>query len=67
MNKIGSKIDETGTLIREGASFALRRDAGGRFRLDLHRVPVDEVEKRVRIRGVLVADNLVDVDGVALE
>lgn len=67
MNKIGSKIDETGTLIREGAGFALRRDVGGRFRLDLHRVPVDEVEKRVRIRGVLVADDLVDVDGVALE
>lgn len=67
MTRIGNRIDETGTLIRDGAGFALRRDAGGRFRLDLHRVPVDEVEKRVRVRGVLVADDLVDVDGLARE
>ncbi|WP_454885193.1 DUF5818 domain-containing protein [Sphingomonas oryzagri] len=34
------------------------RDSGGRYPLDLHRVPIDEVEKRVRITGVLVADDL---------
>jgi hypothetical protein len=67
MTKIGNRIDETGTLIRDGAGFALRRDAGGRYRLDLHRVPVDEIEKRVRVTGVFVGDDLVDVDGVALE
>ena len=61
---IGARIEETGTLIRDGGGFALRRDAGGRFRLDLPRVPVDEVEKRVCIRGTLVADGLVEVDGV---
>jgi hypothetical protein len=65
MTIIGTRIDETGTLIRDGAGFLLRRDAGGRYALDLHRVPVDSVEKRVRITGVLVADGLVDVDGVA--
>jgi len=65
MATVGSCIDETGTLIRDGGGFALRRDAGGRFRLDLHRTPVDEVEKRVRVTGVLVAPDLVDVDGVA--
>jgi len=59
------RIDETGTLIRDGGGFALRRDAGGAYRLDLHRVPVDRVGKRVRITGVLVADDLVDVVGVA--
>lgn len=66
MTSIGSRIDETGTLVRDGGGFALRRDAGGRYRLDLHRVPIDEVEKRVRIIGTLVAAGLVDVDGVSL-
>lgn len=60
------RIDETGTLVRDGGGFALRRDVGGRYQLDLHRVPVDEVEKRVRIVGTLVGDALVDVDGVSI-
>lgn len=64
---IGTRIDETGTLLREGAGFVLRRDLGGRWMLDMHRVPVDHVEKRVRITGVVVADGLIDVDGVAPE
>lgn len=63
---IGARIDETGTLLRDGGSFYLRRDAGGRFRLDLRRTPVDEIEQRVRIVGTYVGDELVDVDGVAL-
>jgi hypothetical protein len=66
MSRIGTRIDETGMLVRDGGGFALRRDAGGRYQLDLHRVPVDEVEKRVRIVGTLVADALVDVDGVSI-
>ncbi len=65
MPRIGSHIDETGMLIRDAGGFSLRRDAGGRYQLDMHRVPVDHVEKRVRIRGVLVAEGLVDVEGVA--
>jgi hypothetical protein len=64
MGDFGNRIDEMGTLIRDGGGFALRRDSGGRYRLDLHRVPVDEMEKRVRITGVLVAEALVDVDGL---
>jgi hypothetical protein len=31
----------------------------------LQRVPVDHVEKRVRIVGTLLRDDLVSVDGVA--
>jgi hypothetical protein len=65
MASIGNRIDETGTLIRDGGGFALRRDVGGRYRLDLHRVPIDEIEKRVRIVGTLVSEGLVDVDGVS--
>jgi len=65
MTAIGTPIDETGTLLRDGSGFVLRRDLGGRWKLDLHRVPVDHIEKRVRITGVVVAKGLVDVDGVA--
>lgn len=61
MTPIGMRIEESGTLIREGGGFALRRDQGGRWKLDLHRVPVDHVEKRVRVSGVVVGDGLVDV------
>lgn len=64
MTAIGTNIDETGTLLREGGAFVLRRDAGGRWILDLHRVPVDHVEKRVRITGTVVGDGLVDVNSL---
>ena len=65
MTTIGSRIDETGTLIRDGGTFYLRRDAGGRYALELNRVPVDTVEKRVRVIGTLVSDDLVSADGIA--
>lgn len=67
MAAIGARIEETGTLLRDAGGFVLRRDLGGRWRLDLHRVPVDHIEKRVRIRGTIVSADLVDVDGVADE
>lgn len=62
MSAIGSRVKETGTLIRDGGGFSLRRDTGGRWKLDLHRVPVDHVEKRVCISGTIVAAGLLDVD-----
>lgn len=62
---IGARIDETGTLIRDGGVFYLRRDLGGRYRLELHRTPVDLVEKRVRLVGTLVGPALVNAEGVA--
>jgi Protein of unknown function (DUF5818) len=64
MSAIGSRIDETGTVIADGGGFALRRDIGGRWRLDLHHVPVDHVEKRVRISGIAAAEGLVDVEAL---
>ncbi len=67
MSGVGTRIDESGMLLREGGGFVLRRDLGGRWLLDLHRVPVDHVEKRVRVSGTIVGDGLVDVDGVAPE
>lgn len=66
MSEVGTPVDETGTLSREGGGFVLLRDRGGRYRLDLPRVPVDEVEKRVRVIGVLAEGGLVEVEGVSL-
>ena len=65
MTTIGSRVDETGTLSRDGGAFFLRRDLGGRYQLELHRTPVDLVEKRVRLIGTLVGPDLVNADGVA--
>lgn len=63
--EIGTAMDETGRLIRDEAGFLLQRDLGGTFRLVLLRVPVDHVEKRVRVRGYYAGDNVVEVEGVA--
>ncbi|WCT74587.1 DUF5818 domain-containing protein [Sphingomonas naphthae] len=63
---IGDPIDETGTLLRDGGGFVLRLDGGGRLRLELRRMPVDEVEKHVRLVGVLIGPDHVDVEGLRL-
>ena len=65
MTVIGTRVDEVGTLIRDGGAFYLRRDLGGRYQLELQRTPVDLVEKRVRVVGTLVGPSLVSADGVA--
>ncbi len=62
---IGTRVDETGILLRDGGAFYLRRDAGGRYQLELQRKPVDLVEKRVRLVGTIVGADLVSADGVA--
>lgn len=62
----GAPIEETGRLVRVGGGFALIRDVGGRFLLDLNRTPVDEVEKRVRVVGSYAGGGIVEVAGVAL-
>jgi len=59
---IGDRIDELGTLIRDGGAFYLRRDLWGRYLLELQRTPVDLVEKRVRLVGTLVGPDLVNAD-----
>lgn len=65
MTIIGTRIDETGMLIRDGGAFYLRRDLGGRYQFELQRTPVDLVEKRVRLVGTLVGPSLISADGVA--
>jgi hypothetical protein len=59
-----NRIDETGLLLRKGGGFVLQRDRGGQWRLDLRRVPVDLVGKRVRVIGVQADAELVEVEGV---
>jgi len=65
MTQIGDPIDMTGTLVRDGAGFVLRVARGQVYHLQLHRVPVDHVEKRVRVVGVLAGDRLIEAEGVA--
>lgn len=52
-------------LVRDGAGFAIRAERGVLFHLQLHRVPVDHVEKRVRVVGRLIGERLIEADGVA--
>lgn len=65
MRQIGERIEETGTLLRDGGGFVLQRDLGGSWRLTLHRVPVDHVAKHVRIIGVITSEGQVEVEGVS--
>ncbi|MBB6124866.1 DUF5818 domain-containing protein [Sphingobium subterraneum] len=54
----------SGLLVRDAGGFALRCDSGAIIRLLLHRVPVDLVEKRVKVTGVWISDDLIEVEGV---
>lgn len=65
MIEIGAGVDEIGRLLRDDGGFLLQRDGGGSYRLVLLRVPVDHVEKRVRVRGVYVGEGIVEAEGVA--
>lgn len=55
---------ETGLLLRVEGGFALRCDGGGQVRLDVPRTPVDHVEKRVRITGTYIAEDLIEVESI---
>jgi len=44
----------------------LRRDHGGRYQLELHRLPVNLLQQRVRLVGTLVGPMLVHAERVAL-
>lgn len=71
MTAIGTRIEESGTLIQETDRVVFRRDLGGRWRLDLHRVGIDLAEQhagqRVTITGTVVAKGLIDIDALAPE
>ncbi|WP_108811682.1 DUF5818 domain-containing protein [Sphingorhabdus sp. Alg231-15] len=55
-----------GLLVRDGAGFVLQSDDGRRYRLELLRTPIDEVEKRVIVTGLLIGDDQIEAEGVRL-
>ena len=59
------QVEARGTLVRDAGGFVLRRDGGAVELLELARVPVDLVEKRVVVRGERMADGRIAADGVA--
>lgn len=65
MTDIESQITLVGTLMRDNAGFMLRADGGLRYHLQLHRVPVDHIQKRVRITGRLIGEQLIEAESVA--
>lgn len=65
MAQTGDNIELEGMLVRDGAGFAIRVERGVLFHLQLRRVPVDCVEKRVRVMGTLIGERLIEADGVA--
>ncbi|HZV58170.1 MAG TPA: DUF5818 domain-containing protein [Sphingobium sp.] len=65
MTQQGDSIRIEGTLVRESAGFALRAERGVLYHLQLHRVPVDLVEKRVCVTGTLIDERLIEAEGVA--
>lgn len=55
-----------GLLQRDAAGFLLQCDDGGRYRLELLRVPIDEVEKRVVVTGRITDGAILEADGIRL-
>jgi hypothetical protein len=55
-----------GLLQRDAAGFLLQCDDGQRYRLELLRTSIDEVEKRVVVTGRISDSTILEVDGIRL-
>ncbi|MGB5723072.1 MAG: DUF5818 domain-containing protein [Parasphingorhabdus sp.] len=55
-----------GLLQRDATGFFLQCDDGQRYRLELLRTPIDEVEKRVVVTGRVGVNAVLEADGVRL-
>ncbi|MEO9599105.1 DUF5818 domain-containing protein [Parasphingorhabdus sp.] len=55
-----------GLLQRDEAGFILQSDDGIRYRLELLRTPIDEVEKRVIVTGRVLENAILEADGIRL-
>lgn len=64
MIPVGASVEVAGRLLRDSGGFLLRSDQGETWRLVLHRVPVDHVEKRVCVSGVHKGDGVLEAEGV---
>lgn len=67
MTRIGSRINERGTIVREGERFVFRRESGGRWQLEPDRVGEAHVGHLVAMRGVIVGEGLVAVDVIVAD
>ncbi|HEX7781604.1 MAG TPA: DUF5818 domain-containing protein [Sphingobium sp.] len=65
MGEAGAVLHLQGWLHRDDSGFLLKTDAGTVWRLVLHRVPVDHIEKRVRVVGYDCGDLVLDAEGVS--
>lgn len=66
MNEHLGDAEYSGLLVRDDGGFALQSDDGQRYRLELLRTPIDEVEKRVIVTGRLIYDDQIEAEGVRL-
>ena len=55
-----------GLLQRDATGFLLQCDDGQRYRLELLRTPIDEVEKRVVVTGQIRNSTVLEADGIRL-
>lgn len=66
MNEHLENAEFSGLLGRDDSGFILQSDDGQRYRLELLRTPIDEVEKRVIVTGQLISDDHIEAEGVRL-
>ncbi|GAA0475790.1 hypothetical protein GCM10009096_16880 [Parasphingorhabdus litoris] len=66
MKESANDSEYAGLLVRDGTGFVLQSDDGRRYRLELLRTPIDEVEKRVIVTGLLIGDDQIEAEGVRL-
>ncbi|WP_422345212.1 DUF5818 domain-containing protein [Parasphingorhabdus sp.] len=66
MNEHLGDAEYSGLLVRDDGGFVLQSDDGRRYRLELLRTPIDEVEKRVIVTGRLIHDDQIEAEGVRL-
>lgn len=60
------EMEYTGLLQRDATGFYLQCDNGERYRLELLRTPIDEIEKRVVVTGQVTSDAVLEADGIRL-
>jgi membrane protein implicated in regulation of membrane protease activity len=63
---LGSRHDETGLLLMEHGALLLRRDDGGRWRLEADLPTEPMLGRRVRVQGVRGAFDMLVVERISL-